>query len=215
MRKSCLAGLCAFLFLACLVPVTRAQLTSLTEGFDTVGSFQSATGIFAEGWVNVNNSDVPNTTAFNWEQGDSGTFIYTAQSPPGSTTSFIQDSFLSTNGTVLSDWLLTPVLTLEAGATISFYTTAVEGTTFANDLQVYISTSGSSTSVGTDAQTPTGGVFTLLPGGDLQSYACRQRISQYSPRRLDVRDLHAYEFGGQHSSFGPYRFPLLPTQHHD
>ena len=170
MRKLFLSGLCVFLFTACLVPVSRAQLTSLTEGFDTTGnSVPTPTGIFAQSqpWVNVNNSDVPNTTAFNWQQGNSGTFIWTAQSPVGSTTSFAQVSFLSTNGTILSDWLLTPVLTLQAGATFSFYTVAAKGTTFANDLQVYISTSSSSTNVGSDAQTPTGGVFTLLPGGDL------------------------------------------------
>src|SRR5271165_2066586 len=170
MWKTLISGLCSFLLSAILAATARAQLTSLTEGFDTTGnSVPTPTGIFAQSqpWVNVNNSDVPNTTAFNWQQGDSGTFIWTAQSPVGSTTSFAQVSFLSTNGTILSDWLLTPVLTLEAGATFSFYTVAAKGTTFANDLQVYISTSGSSTNVGSDAQTPTGGVFTLLPGGDL------------------------------------------------
>jgi len=168
MRKTLLSQLCSCLFLAVSVATAEAQLTSLTEGFDTVGSSgPPATGIFASGWVNVNNSDIPVTSAFNWQQGDSGTFIYTAQSPAGSTTSFAQVSFLTSSGTIVSDWLLTPVLTLEAGATISFYTAAVKGTTFANDLQVYISLSGSSTNVGSDAQTPTGGVFSLLPGGDL------------------------------------------------
>src|SRR5258708_7295122 len=135
MWKTLISGLCSFLLSAILAATADAQLTNLTEGFDTVGSFMPpGTGIFAQGWVNVNNSDVPNTTAFNWQQGDSGTFIWTAQSPLGSTTSFAQVSFLSTNGTILSDWLLTPVLTLEAGATFSFYTVAVKGTTFANDL---------------------------------------------------------------------------------
>ena len=170
MRKSLLAALFSFLLSAFLIEVARAQLTSLTEGFDTTGNpVPTQTGIFAQSqpWINVNNSDVPNTTSFNWQQGDSGTFIYTAQSPAGSTTSFAQVSFLTSSGTIVSDWLLTPVLTLEAGAAFSFYTAAVKGTTFANDLQVYISLSGSSTTVGSDAQTPTGGVFSLLPGGDL------------------------------------------------
>src|SRR5271165_762569 len=171
MRKSLLAALFSFLLSAFLIEAARAQLTSLTEGFDNTGNSvpPPATGIFAQSqpWINVNNSDVPNTAGFNWEMGDSGTFIWTAQSPAGSTSSFAQVSFQSSTGTVVSDWLLTPVLTLEAGATISFYTVAVKGTTFANDLQVYISTSGSSTNVGSDAQTPTGGDFTLLPGGDL------------------------------------------------
>src|ERR1700738_4119390 len=170
MWKTLLSRLGSCLFLAISAATADAQLTSLTEGFDTTGnSVPTPTGIFAQSqpWINVNNSDTPNTTGFNWEQGDSGTFIWTAQSPVGSTTSFAQVSFQSSTGTVVSDWLLTPVLTLEAGATFSFYTVAAKGTTFANDLQVYISTSGSSTNVGSDAQTPTGGVFTLLPGGDL------------------------------------------------
>jgi autotransporter-associated beta strand protein len=170
MRKSYLAALFGFLLTAFLIEAARAQLTSLNEGFDNTGNSEpTPTGIFVgtQPWVNVNNSDVPNTTGFNWEQGDSGTFGWTAQSPAGSTTSFAQCSFMSSTGTILSDWLLTPVLTLEAGATFSFYTVAAEGTTFANDLQVYISTSGASTNVGSNAQTPTGGAFTLLPGGDL------------------------------------------------
>jgi hypothetical protein len=50
---------------------------------------------------------------------------------------------------------------------ISFYTTATLNTTFANDLQVYISLNGSSTNVGSNAQTPTGGDFGLLTNGDL------------------------------------------------
>ena len=91
MRKSLLAALFSFLLSAFLIEVARAQLTSLTEGFDTTGNpVPTQTGIFAQSqpWINVNNSDVPNTTAFNWQQGDSGTFIYTAQSPAGSTTFF-------------------------------------------------------------------------------------------------------------------------------
>jgi fibronectin-binding autotransporter adhesin len=170
MWKTLLSRVGSCLLLITSVATADAQLTSLTEGFDTTGnSVPTPTGIFAQSqpWINVNNSDVPNTTGFNWEKGDSGTFIWTAQSPVGSATSFAQVSFNSSTGTVVSDWLLTPVLTLEAGATFSFYTVAAKGTTFANDLQVYISTSGSSTNVGSDAQTPTGGVFTLLPGGDL------------------------------------------------
>src|SRR5271165_1681254 len=115
MRKSLLTALFSFLLSAFLIEAARAQLTSLTEGFDTTGnSVPTPTGIFAQSqpWINVNNSDTPNTTGFNWELGDSGTFIWTAQSPVGSTSSFAQVSFKSSTGTVVSDWLLTPVLTL-------------------------------------------------------------------------------------------------------
>src|SRR5271165_4708955 len=118
MRKNFVFGLLSVVVGAFSTLTGYGQLTTLTEGFDTVGSSgPPATGIFASGWVNVNNSDIPVTSAFNWQQGDSGTFIYTAQSPAGSTTSFAQVSFRSSSGTIVSDWLLTPVLTLEAGAT--------------------------------------------------------------------------------------------------
>ena len=163
MRKSLLAALLSFLLSAFLIHESRAQATSLNEGFDTTGnSVPTPTGIFAQAspWINVNNSNVPNTTGFNWEQGDPTVFGWNAQS--GAANSFAQCSFQSSTGTIVSDWLLTPVLTLEAGATFSFYTVAAKGTTFANDLQVYVSTSGSSTNVGSNGQIPTGGAFTLL-----------------------------------------------------
>jgi len=164
MRKSCLAGLCAFLFLACLVPVTRAQLTSLTEGFDTVGSAgPPATGIFATGWLVINNSSPLGDQ--NWNQGIPGTGTdglgVNAQS--GNPNSFIQTNFGVANGGIASDWLITPVLELENGATISFYTQTniPVNTMFPNELQVWESQSGASTvNVGSTAASP-GGDFTV------------------------------------------------------
>jgi hypothetical protein len=84
MRKSLFATLFSFLLSAFLTEVAYAQLTSLTEGFDTTGnSVPTPTGIFVQSQpsINVNNSDVPETTPLNWEQGDSGSLIWTAQSP--------------------------------------------------------------------------------------------------------------------------------------
>src|SRR5271165_7604577 len=164
MRKSCLAGLCAFLFLACLVPVTRAQLTSLTEGFDTVGSAgPPATGIFATGWLVINNSSPLGDQ--NWNQGIPGTGTdglgVNAQS--GNPNSFIQTNFGVANGGIASDWLITPVLELENGATISFYTQTniPVNTMFPNELQVWESQTRSSTvNVGSTAASP-GGDFTV------------------------------------------------------
>ena len=170
MWKTLLSRVGSCLFLVTSVATADAQLTSLTEGFDTTGnSVPTPTGIFAQSqpWINVNNSDMPNTTGFNWEQGDSGTFIWTAQSPVGSATSFAQVSFQSSTGTVSATGFLPPCSPSKPGLRSRFIPWQPKGTTFANDLQVYISPSGSSTNVGSDAQTPTGGVFTLLPGGDL------------------------------------------------
>jgi hypothetical protein len=69
------------------------------------------------GGIDKNNSDTPNTT-FDWRQGVPGTqvngFGYNAQSDPAN--SFAEASFGATSGTILSDWLLTPVVTLQASA---------------------------------------------------------------------------------------------------
>src|SRR5580700_6541892 len=123
MRKFLLAALFSFLLSAFLIEVARAQLTSLTEGFDTVGApGPPATGIFASGWVVINNSS-PLGNA-NWNQGIPGIQLgglgVNAQS--GAANSFIQTNFQVAVGGIASDWLITPVLELENGATISFYT---------------------------------------------------------------------------------------------
>src|SRR5271166_3611029 len=157
MRKFFLAGWCVFLFSACLVPATRAQLTSLTEGFDDVTTLAGA------GWVITNNSNPLGTN--NWAQGIPGNQLdglgVNAQS--GAANSFIQTNFNAANGGIASDWLITPVLELENGATISFYTqtNVPVNTQFPNELQVWESQSGSSTvNVGSTAASP-GGDFTV------------------------------------------------------
>jgi hypothetical protein len=164
MRKSLLAALFSFLLSAFLIEVARAQLTSLTEGFDTVGApGPPATGIFASGWVVINNSS-PLGNA-NWNQGIPGIQLgglgVNAQS--GAANSFIQTNFQVAIGGIASDWLITPVLELENGATISFYTqtNVPVNTQFPNELQVWESQSGSSTvNVGSTAAAP-GGDFTV------------------------------------------------------
>jgi hypothetical protein len=163
MRKALLATLCGVALAAiCVDDGARAlPLTSLSEGFDNVTTLPSA------GWVITNNSSPSGN--HNWGQGIApgqldalGT---NAQS--GAPNSFIQTDFLAglTTGATVSDWLITPVLLLENGATISFYTEANPGPTgssFPNELQVWESQSGSSTvNVGSTAASPTGSDFTV------------------------------------------------------
>ena len=161
MKKTLVFGVSSFLLLVSWSVATKAQ--SITEGFENVPVLLD-TG----GWVDVNNSDVPNN-AFDWRQGSPGTgvndFGFNAQSGPAN--SFAEASFGATSGVILSDWLLTPEVTLQAGDTISFWTTATLNATFANDLQVAISLNGSSTNVGSNAQTPVGGNFNVLTNGDI------------------------------------------------
>jgi hypothetical protein len=132
MRKSFLTGLFSLLLTTFLIETARAQLTSLTEGIDTVGSSgPPATGIFAAGWLTINNSSPIGN--HNWSQGippgRKNSLGVNAQSGPPN--SFIQTDFnagLPGSGGIVSDWLITPVPLLENGATMSFYTQASPNT---------------------------------------------------------------------------------------
>ncbi|MEO8936625.1 MAG: choice-of-anchor J domain-containing protein [Burkholderiaceae bacterium] len=109
----------------------------------------------ASGLCYVNRSTLP---AANW--GGGNTNIFAAQS--GTPSSYLADSFEAGGGTgIVSDWLLTPMLTIGNGYTFSFSARADADTqTFPDRLQALLSTSGASVNVGT---TPTGlGVFSLI-----------------------------------------------------
>src|SRR5208282_5773827 len=169
MRKNVVFGLLSVVVGAISTLTGYAQLTTLTEGFDTVGTpGPPSTGIFASGWVVINNSNPIGDHT--WNQGIPGTQTdglgVNAQSdPPSAANAFIQTDFnagIPGSGAIVSDWLITPVLLLENGATMSFYTQASPtNTQFPNELQVWESQSGLSTvNVGSTAANP-GGDFTI------------------------------------------------------
>ena len=166
MRKSFVCPLWGLILSALATGTAHAQLTSLTEGFDTVGSSgPPATGIFANGWVITNNSTPLGN--HDWNQGIPPPQLDTlgANAQSGPPNSFIQTDFnagVPGSGAIVSDWLITPILLLENGATMSFYTQASPSNTqFPNELQVWESQSGSSTvNVGSTAPNP-GGDFTI------------------------------------------------------
>ena len=80
------------------------------------------------------------------------------RAPP---TSYIAADFNNTTGTnTISNWLLTPPLTLQNGATMTFYTRTVDVPEFPDRLQVRMSTNGASVNVGTTATDV--GDFTVL-----------------------------------------------------
>src|SRR5204862_1289132 len=98
------------------------------------------------GWVQSNDSAVVRAT--NWFQGNSA--VFPAQS--GAATSYIGANFNNTTGTnTISNWLLTPTLPLQNGATMTFYTRTVDAPMFPDRLQVRMSTNGASSNVGTTA----------------------------------------------------------------
>src|SRR5208282_4546167 len=120
------------------------------------------------GWVITNNSSPLGD--HNWGQGIPATppgqlDSLGANAQSGAPNSFIQTDFnagVPGSGAIVSDWLITPVLLLENGATMSFYTQASPtNTQFPNELQVWESQSGLSTvNVGSTAANP-GGDFTI------------------------------------------------------
>jgi uncharacterized delta-60 repeat protein len=110
----------------------------LPEGFDDIATLPTT------GWVQINHSDTVGTTG--WFQGNSA--LFPAHS--GVVNSYIGANFnnTATNIGTINNWLLTPPLTLENGATMSFYTRTVDAPMFPDRLQVRMSTNGLSTNVG-------------------------------------------------------------------
>jgi hypothetical protein len=127
----------------------NTQAQAINEGFESVA------GLPAAGWFQVNRSQP--LGASTWSQ-CSGASIPPAQA--GTANSCVLVNFNSTTGVGdISNWLLTPTVTLNNGDTVSFYTKTVSNT-FPDRLQLRMSTSGSSTDVGTTAASV--GVFTTL-----------------------------------------------------
>ena len=140
----------------CLAGSASAQI--LTENFDQPGGFFGATGqgtpsvpVVAD-WVVKNNSTAGGTRSWHSNGGSSP---FTAQSGTG----YAAVDVNSTAGqNTISNWLLTPQITFNAGDQISFWTRTASPVDFPDRLQVHLSTSGASTDVGTTENSL--GVFT-------------------------------------------------------
>ncbi len=133
--------------LLCLVGLTCAVgAQAQTEGFDNVPS------LFTTGsWNQTNSSDPINLQNVNpWVQGDPANSGIIAHS--GADNSYIAADYsaVDTEGTI-SAWLFAPSRTWENGDVVSFFTTTATGSTYADRLQLRLSTSGPSTYVGNTA----------------------------------------------------------------
>jgi hypothetical protein len=125
------AVLCAVLVSA---PVHAGPI--LSEGFDNVSLLPGA------GWVTVNNSSPIGSTG--WFQGNSGVFA----SQSGAASSYIAANFNNADfGGNVSNWLLTPVVSLATGNMLSFWVQD-EAVFLGDTLEVRYSTAGSSSDVG-------------------------------------------------------------------
>jgi hypothetical protein len=121
---------------------------SIDEGFNDITSLP--------GWVMINHSEPLGKS--DWFQGEDTVF----PAFDGAPTAYIAANFFNTSGIgTISNWLLTPVVSLRNDSTLTFYTRTEPMSTFPDRLQVRMSINGSSTNVGTGAF-GVGDFFTLL-----------------------------------------------------
>ena len=129
------------LFVACVCLLSFGSTFSqaINEGFSNVA------GLTAAGW-NQQNLSTPIGSNPNWVQGDPVNMPFSANSLPAN--SYIAANYNSVVGAAtISNWLISPMLNLNNGDVITFYTRGT-GSVFADNLQVRLSTNGSSTNVG-------------------------------------------------------------------
>jgi len=136
---------------------------SFVEEFDTVAK------AYERGWVPVNNSN-PKGSGI-WTQGGAPLPIFEPYSSNGTYAGFIAADYTSTSGTddVISNWLISPVVTMQNGDVISFYTRAQllpsafvagDSTDYGNNLEVCINRKNEGTNVGV-ANDPTSSNYNL------------------------------------------------------
>jgi hypothetical protein len=160
MRCSLFGCACAIVGMVVAAPQARAQIL-LQEFFDTVTNGIPTTN---PGWFNQNNSDAA-AGAATYFQGNAT--VFPANNSSGGSTAtnaYIGVNFQSTVGTTgsetISNWLVTPALTISNGTVFSFFTRTTTANPFPDRLQVRMSTIDS-TNVGTLA-TDVGDFSTLL-----------------------------------------------------
>ena len=123
----------------CLLSFGSTFSQAINEGFSNVA------GLAAAGW-NQQNLSTPIGVSPNWVQGDPVNMAFSANSLPAN--SYIAVNYNSVAGAAtISNWLITPMLNLNNGDVITFYTRGT-GSVYADNLQVRLSTNGSSANVG-------------------------------------------------------------------
>jgi hypothetical protein len=123
----------------CLLSFGSTFSQAINEGFSNVA------GLTAAGW-NQQNLSTPIGSNPNWVQGDPVNMPFSANSLPAD--SYIAANYNSVAGAAtISNWLISPMLNLSNGDVITFYTRGT-GSSYADNLQVRLSTNGSSTNVG-------------------------------------------------------------------
>jgi len=137
-----------------LVPTPGPFVASLNEGFDNI------TTLATNGWSLQNNSSPLGTT--NWFQGTSVVGGGPFDAYDGAANGYIGANYNNTGTTgTISNWMITPVLDFGSAAALSFFTRKAFPDSYADRLEVRLSTNGASTNVGTTA-TGVGDFATVL-----------------------------------------------------
>jgi hypothetical protein len=114
---------------AITLAAATAHAVPFSEGFDSVAALAGA------GWLQVNQGAGPALTP-SWYQGVGGVGgIFNAQS--GGADSYVAADYLSAASGALANWLISPVLTLDAGSVLSFYTKSADTVGYSDTLSVY------------------------------------------------------------------------------
>ncbi|MFM7839964.1 MAG: choice-of-anchor J domain-containing protein, partial [Chitinophagaceae bacterium] len=184
---------------------------SFREEFDTVAS------AFQRGWVPVNNSN-PKGSGI-WMQGGGLLNIFEPYSSRGSFAGFIAADYTSTSGEneVISNWLISPVITMQNGDKISFYTRSqllpnafVQGdsTDYGNNLEVCINKKNTGTFIGTTHDPKSSEYNAATDRGDFSLlFSLNPPVYNSSERFWEYRWAHSYT-----SLFDPLAYPSTWTK---
>lgn len=136
--------------------LTVSAQNLFSEGFNTFSNLAGA------GWISTNQSSPLGASL--WAQGGGGAFTTGGQA--GGATSFALCNFNSTTGGsgTISNWLITPVLNLQNGDVITFYTRKGgdgTGTIYADRLELRLNSTDTSTGGNPSGATGVGAFTTL------------------------------------------------------
>jgi len=188
-----------FLLEACVKDSTESLKPPPLPDQSFVEEFDTVTAAYDRGWRYLNVSD-PKGTGI-WVQamfnnptitGLPGPIPFPAYSSRGTYVGFIGADFTSTSAAagVISNWIVSPVVSMQNGDRIIFYTRTVlyplsggDSTDYANRLQVRISTSNESLNVGSGDDA---GDFntTLL---DINPFSKEAHVIPYVPDAYPIR----------------------------
>jgi len=134
-----LAALCGLFVIG---NISKYNAQSFSESFNDI------TLLAGNGWVMTNASVAVGST--NWFQGSSVGNGGPFDAYNGAATAYIGANYNNTGSTgTISNWLMTPNRTFRNGDVITFYTRKPSPDTYADRLEVRLSTNGASTNVGT------------------------------------------------------------------